>query len=91
MVIAIAGQTASHNLQAMHRSSPLSYLRKAWSPRNRGDKGVFSSGYSWVILLRKAYFPVSAKPLKNSNSMKLDKKSDKENGDSTAPLGAEGV
>ena len=33
-LIAWAGQTASHNLQAIHLSSPLGYLLKACSPRN---------------------------------------------------------
>src|ERR1035437_2521263 len=75
MVIASAGQMASHNLQAMQRSSPFSYRRSACKPLNRGDSGVFSSGYSSVILLLKAYLPVSFKPLKSSPTMKLDKKS----------------
>ena len=45
IVIACAGQIASHNLQAMQRSSPLGYLRNACNPRKRADWGVFSSGY----------------------------------------------
>ena len=45
IVIAIAGQTASHILQAIQRSSPFGYRRSACKPRKRGDIGVFSSGY----------------------------------------------
>ena len=44
MVIACAGQTASHNLQAMHLSSPSGYLRNACSPLNLGEIGPFSNG-----------------------------------------------
>ena len=44
MVIACAGHTASHNLQAIHLSSPLGYLLKACSPLNLGLKGPFSLG-----------------------------------------------
>jgi hypothetical protein len=44
MVIACAGQIASHNLQAMQRSSPFGYRRKACSPRKRGEIGPFSNG-----------------------------------------------
>ncbi|SVA75956.1 uncharacterized protein METZ01_LOCUS128810 [marine metagenome] len=45
IVIACAGQTAEQSLQAIQRSSPLSYLSKANLPLNLGDKGVFTSGY----------------------------------------------
>ena len=44
IVIACAGQIASHNLQAIHLSSPDAYLRKACSPLNLGDNGPFSNG-----------------------------------------------
>ena len=33
IVMACAGQTASHNLHAIHRSSPLGYLLRACYPR----------------------------------------------------------
>lgn len=33
------GRTASQSLHAMHRSSPEGYLRRACSPRNRGEIG----------------------------------------------------
>jgi hypothetical protein len=45
IVIACAGQTAEHKLHAIQRSSPLSYLIKANLPLNRGESGVFTSGY----------------------------------------------
>jgi hypothetical protein len=32
-------RTASQSLQAMHRSSPEGYRRRACSPRNRGEMG----------------------------------------------------
>ena len=44
IVIAWAGQTASHNLHAIHLSSPLGYLLKACSPRKRGLIFPFSKG-----------------------------------------------
>lgn len=44
IVMADAGQMASHNLQAMHRSSPVGYRRRACSPRKRGEIGPFSKG-----------------------------------------------
>ena len=44
IVIACAGHIASHSLHAMHRSSPVGYLRRACSPRNRGEIGPFSKG-----------------------------------------------
>src|SRR5258708_37530068 len=72
MVIASAGQTASHSLQAMQRSSPLGYRRSACSPRKRGLIGVFSSGYITVILRAKRWRPVRRMPLKSSASMKLE-------------------
>src|SRR5215210_7122403 len=75
MVIASAGQTASHSLQAMQRSSPFSYRRRACRPRKRGDSGVFSSGNCTVILRAKKYLPVMRRPLNSSSSMKLPRKS----------------
>src|SRR5262245_4257142 len=72
MVMAIAGHTASHSLQAMQRSSPFSYRRSACRPRKRGDSGVFSSGNCTVILRARKYLPVMRMPLKSSASMKLD-------------------
>ena len=54
----------------------------------RGDNGVFSSGYSSVIFPRKAYFPVSTRPLKNSASMKLPRKSFREKAGSTGAVTA---
>lgn len=50
MVMADAGQIASHSLQAMHLSSPVGYLRRACSPRKRGEIGPFSKGYKIVYL-----------------------------------------
>lgn len=44
IVIACAGHIASHDLHAIHLSSPVLYLRKACSPLNRGLKGPFSKG-----------------------------------------------
>jgi len=44
IVIACAGQTASHNLQAIHLSSPFGYLLKACSPLNLGLIFPFSKG-----------------------------------------------
>ncbi len=41
IVIACAGQTASHNLHAIHLSSPFGYLLKACSPLKRGLIGPF--------------------------------------------------
>ena len=41
IVIACAGQTASHSLHAIHLSSPFGYLRRACSPLKRGLKGPF--------------------------------------------------
>lgn len=48
MVIANAGQMASQSLQAIQRSSPEGYRRRACSPRNRGEIGPFSNGYMIV-------------------------------------------
>ena len=45
MILTCAGQIASHNLQAMHRSSPDGYLLSACSPLNLGLSGPFSNGY----------------------------------------------
>ena len=42
MVIALAGQAAAHNLQAIHLSYPVAYLLKACSPLNFGEIGPFS-------------------------------------------------
>ena len=56
-------------------------FRAAPATVTNGDNGVFSSGYSSVILLRKAYFPVTAIPLNSSFSKKLERKSFKENAD----------
>ncbi len=50
IVIALAGQAAAHNLQAMHLYkylnlylySPVAYLLKACSPRNFAESGPFS-------------------------------------------------
>lgn len=42
--MACAGQMASHSLQAMQRSSPDGYRRRACSPRKRGEMGPFSKG-----------------------------------------------
>lgn len=42
IVIACAGQIASHNLHAIHLSSPDGYLLNACSPLNLGLKGPFS-------------------------------------------------
>ena len=42
MVIALAGQAAAHNLQAMHRYYPVAYLLNACSPLNLGEIGPFS-------------------------------------------------
>src|SRR5215475_10235170 len=82
MVIASAGHTASHSLQAMQRSSPFSYRRSACRPRKRGDSGVFSSG-NWIVILRaKKYLPVTRRPLNSSSSMKLRRKSPREKADS---------
>jgi len=44
IVIACAGQTASHNLQAIHLSSPSGYLLRACSPLKRGLILPFSKG-----------------------------------------------
>jgi hypothetical protein len=44
MVMACAGQIASHSLQAMQRSSPFGYRRNASSPRKRGESDPFSNG-----------------------------------------------
>ncbi len=44
ITMAKAGQVASHNLQAMQRSSPVGYLLRACSPLNIGDIGPFSHG-----------------------------------------------
>lgn len=44
IVIALAGQIASHSLQAIHLSSPVGYRLKACSPRNLGEIGPFSKG-----------------------------------------------
>ena len=74
MVIAIAGQTASHNLHAIQRSSPFGYRRKACNPRNRGDCGVFSSGKCTVIFGLNRYRPVTAIPFNSSNNKKVLKK-----------------
>src|SRR5690349_6106700 len=75
MVMASAGQIASHSLQAMQRSSPFSYRRSACRPRKRGDSGVFSSGNCTVMCGDRKCRPVSASPLNSSVSMKLEKKS----------------
>jgi hypothetical protein len=48
IVMACAGQMASHSLHAMQRSSPDGYLLSACSPRKRGDIGPFSNGYMMV-------------------------------------------
>src|SRR5207342_751260 len=74
MVIASAGHTASHSLQAMQRSSPLGYRRSACRPRKRGDCGVFSIGYISVYLGRNRYVPVSIRPWASSMSSRLLKK-----------------
>lgn len=37
--------TASHSLQAMHRSSPVGYRLNACSPLNLGLMAPFSNGY----------------------------------------------
>ena len=50
MVMANAGQMASQSLHAIHRSSPEGYLRRACSPRKRGEMGPFSKGYMIVYL-----------------------------------------
>ena len=42
IVIALAGQAAAHNLQAIHLYSPVAYRLKACSPLNLGDRGPFS-------------------------------------------------
>lgn len=49
IVIALAGQAAAHNLQAMHLisfnsylSSPVAYLLRACYPLNFGESGPFS-------------------------------------------------
>ena len=44
MVMALAGHALYHNLQAIHLSSPVGYLRSACSPLKRGDIGPFSNG-----------------------------------------------
>jgi len=44
IVIACAGQTASHNLHAMHLSSPSGYRLNACSPLNLGLIEPFSNG-----------------------------------------------
>ena len=44
IVIAWAGQTASHNLHPIHLSSPEGYRLNACSPLNLGLKGPFSLG-----------------------------------------------
>ena len=44
IVIACAGHTASHNLHAIHLSSPFGYLLKACSPLNLGLILPFSKG-----------------------------------------------
>ena len=44
IVIACAGQTASHNLHAIHLSSPFGYLLSACSPLNLGLIFPFSKG-----------------------------------------------
>ena len=41
IVIACAGQIASHNLHPIHRSSPEGYLLNACSPLNLGLIGPF--------------------------------------------------
>lgn len=46
------GVTPNADLQ-MHRSSPLGYLRRACSPRKRGESGPFSNGYMIVYGGRK--------------------------------------
>src|SRR3569623_1462151 len=74
MVIASAGHTASHSLQAMQRSSPLGYRRSACRPRNRGDCGVFSSGNCTVILRANRWRPVSIMPRRSSIRSRLPKK-----------------
>ena len=49
IVMACAGQMASHSLQAMHRSSPVAYRRRACSPLNLGPIAPFSNGYMMVL------------------------------------------
>src|SRR5579863_3069943 len=71
MVIASAGHTASHSLQAMQRSSPFGYRRSACSPRKRTDCGVFSSGYCTVTLRRNSERAVTDSPASNSVSMNV--------------------
>src|SRR5687768_7537665 len=71
MVIAAAGHTASHSLQAMQRSSPLGYRRSACRPRKRTDCGAFSSGYSSVTLRRHSVLQVTRMPCSSSNSVKV--------------------
>ena len=66
IVMACAGQTAEHNLQAIHRSSPLSYLINANLPLKRGDRGVLTSGYWTVTFLEKNAFRVTKDPLMKS-------------------------
>ena len=54
MVMACAGQMASHSLQAMHRSSPVAYRRRACSPLNLGPIAPFSNGYMIVLWRKRA-------------------------------------
>src|SRR3954468_17770191 len=73
MVIASAGHTASHSLQAMQRSSPLGYRRSACRPRKRGLCGVFSSG-NWIVTLRANMLrPVSDMPFSTSHRNQVSK------------------
>jgi hypothetical protein len=44
ITIANAGHVASHNLQAIHLSSPVGYLLKACSPLKLGEIAPFSQG-----------------------------------------------
>src|SRR5256885_14477374 len=73
--MASAGHTASHSLQAMQRSSPFGYRRRACSPRKRVLIGVLTSGNYPVILHLKRWRPVSAIPFTSSTSRKVLKNS----------------
>ena len=59
MVIASAGHTASHSLQAFQRSYRFGYRRSACRPRKRGDCGNFSIGYIIVYFGLKLFIPVT--------------------------------
>jgi len=48
----------------MQRSSPLGYLRRACSPRKRGDRGPFSNGYIIVYGGRKKFSRTIHIPIK---------------------------